>query len=152
VNPSSTRGSAGQVPTALIVGAAVAAGLAIATAAWFRLAPPMGPPDAPVVQQRQLLFADLTDGAIRVTDASTGETVELIEGEAGFARGTLRSLARERRRQSMDATTPITLQAHQDGRLALVDAATGERIELASFGPTNAAVFARMLPDPGVSR
>jgi putative photosynthetic complex assembly protein len=152
VNPSSAHNSPSQVPTAFVVGAALAAVLAIATAAWFRAAPPVAPPGAPVVQQRHLLFADLTDGGIRVTDAGTGETVDLIEGEAGFARGTLRSLARERRRQSIDATTPITLQAHQDGRLALVDAATGERIELASFGPTNAAVFARMLPYPGGSR
>ncbi|MBC7781542.1 MAG: photosynthetic complex assembly protein PuhC, partial [Proteobacteria bacterium] len=32
-----------------------------------------------------------------------------------------------------------------DGRLTLADPATGQRIDLESFGPTNAAVFARLI-------
>ena len=32
-----------------------------------------------------------------------------------------------------------------DGRLTLADPATGARIDLEAFGPTNAGVFARLL-------
>ena len=36
-----------------------------------------------------------------------------------------------------------------DGRLTLEDPATGRRVDLESFGPTNAAVFAQILDGPG---
>ena len=40
---------------------------------------------------------------------------------------------------------PFELIARADGRLTLIDTATEARIDLESFGPTNAAVFARLL-------
>ena len=40
------------------------------------------------------------------------------------------------------------LTARADGRLTLVDPATSERVDLESFGPTNAAVFAQLLAAP----
>jgi hypothetical protein len=40
---------------------------------------------------------------------------------------------------------PFELAARADGRLTLTDPATGARIDLESFGPTNAGVFARLL-------
>jgi putative photosynthetic complex assembly protein len=68
-----------------------------------------------------------------------------VHGEQGFLRGALRSLVRERRRRGGDASAPFTLIGRADGRLTLADATTGQRIDLESFGPTNAAVFARWL-------
>jgi hypothetical protein len=38
------------------------------------------------------------------------------------------------------------LSLHADGRLLITDPHTGQRIDLASFGHDNAAVFARWLP------
>ena len=35
-----------------------------------------------------------------------------------------------------------------DGKLTLEDPATGRRVDLGSFGPTNAAVFAGLMRDP----
>jgi hypothetical protein len=35
--------------------------------------------------------------------------------------------------------------AHPDGRLTLQDPATGRNLDLLAFGPTNAALFARLL-------
>ena len=40
---------------------------------------------------------------------------------------------------------PFKLIARTDGRLTLFDPVTGQRIDLESFGPTNAAVFAPFL-------
>ena len=45
----------------------------------------------------------------------------------------------ERREWSMEIEV-----LHTDGRLVLLDPVTGDRINLESFGPTNAAVFARL--------
>jgi putative photosynthetic complex assembly protein len=40
---------------------------------------------------------------------------------------------------------PFRLTHWSDGRLTLEDAATGRRIELESFGPTNMQAFASLL-------
>ena len=105
-----------------------------------------GVPDAPVLWQRALHFDDTAQGEVRVSDAQSGEVIALFAGEQGFLRGTLRALVRERRRQSLDETSPFWLRGHADARLVLWDPATGQRIDLDSFGPSNKAVFARLQP------
>ena len=72
-----------------------------------------------------------------------------MTGANGFLRGTLRGLARERKRQGVGAEQPFRLIGRADGRLTLEDPATGRRVDLESFGPTNAAVFAQMLMAKG---
>lgn len=101
---------------------------------------------AAALAERALAFADAPDGAVLVTDAATGERLAELRGEQGFLRGVLRGLARERRAQKVGATTPYVLSLHADGRLLITDPHTGQRIDLASFGHDNAAVFARWLP------
>lgn len=101
--------------------------------------------DAPAVQTRLLRFEDGTDGSITVIDAATGLTLQSVEGEQGFLRGALRALARERRLRDLDSQPPFALSARADGRLSLTDTATGARLDLESFGPVNAGVFARLL-------
>lgn len=100
-------------------------------------------PDAVTVVERSLRFVDRADGGIAVLDARSGRTLDVMHGEQGFLRGTLRGMARERRRSGLDDSAPLSLLARADGRLTLADPATGRRIDLESFGPTNAAVFAR---------
>ncbi len=99
-----------------------------------------------VVVQRALSFADTADGAVQVVDTASGQTVALMQGEQGFLRGILRGLARERRQHSVGSAPPYLLSLRDDGRLLISDPSTGQRIDLASFGPDNAAVFARWLP------
>lgn len=105
-------------------------------------------PDAVTVVERTLRFVDRPDGGIAVVDARSGRTLDVMQGEQGFLRGTLRGMARERRRNGLDDSTPLSLLARADGRLTLVDPSTGRRIDLESFGPTNAAVFARWIALP----
>jgi putative photosynthetic complex assembly protein len=106
--------------------------------------PTVAPPAA--LAQRALAFADTSDGAVRVSDASTGELLAELRGEQGFLRGVLRGLARDRRAKSVGQGPPYLLSLHADGRLLITDPETAQRIDLASFGPDNAAVFARWLP------
>jgi putative photosynthetic complex assembly protein len=96
--------------------------------------------------ERSLRFSDLPNGAVSVQDARTGETLDTLRGEQGFLRGVLRSLTRERRQQGVGAESPYTLHLHEDGRFLIEDPQTGARIDLASFGPDNAAVFLRWMP------
>ena len=104
-------------------------------------------PDAPITMTRSLQFVDRADGGIDVIDASSHRQIDTVTGQAGFIRGTLRGLARERRRSGVGPEVPFELVAHVDGRLTLVDAATNRRVDLESFGPTNLAEFARLLHD-----
>ncbi len=104
--------------------------------------------DAPPLWQRELRFLDAPGGDVLALDARNGETVARFVGEQGFVRGTLRALARERVRRHIGAEAPLRLVAHHDGRLTLIDPATGERIGLEAFGSTNLAVFAALGPAP----
>lgn len=97
--------------------------------------------DAPVLWQRELVFTDTPDGQILVTDSFDSKEVTRFEGEQGFLRGTLRALARERKRRNIGPQAPFQVIAHTDGRLTLLDPSTSERIDLESFGPVNSAIF-----------
>ena len=104
---------------------------------------------APVVAVRDFRFEDRPDGSIVVLDASNQRLVETVSpGTNGFLRGTMRGMARERMRQSIGPETPFRMSGHSDGRLTLEDPTTGRRVDLGSFGPTNAAVFAHIMASP----
>jgi putative photosynthetic complex assembly protein len=104
--------------------------------------------DAAAITSRDLRFEDGPAGSVLVLDAASGQVVEQVHGEAGFLRGSLRALTRERHRRGLGNGPAFTLTQRADGRLTLADPATGERIDLESFGPTNAAVYQRLLVAP----
>lgn len=103
--------------------------------------------DAPAVKVRALRFEDRPDGAVTVLDAGSGRVIDQLYGEQGFVRGVMRGLARERKRRGVDSGPAFELIARGDGRLTLSDPATGQRVDLESFGP-NAREFARLLDAP----
>jgi putative photosynthetic complex assembly protein len=105
--------------------------------------------DAQAVITKQLRFEDRSNGSIAVVSASDGRIVKVIEGEAGFVRGILRAMARERRIKEVNQTIPFELIARADGRLTLLDPATGNRIDLESFGKDNVIEFAVLLKPQG---
>ena len=105
--------------------------------------------DASVIAKKTLFFRDLPDGSVGVISASSGKMIAQVEGQAGFVRGILRALARERRIQQITSDDAFELMSRSDGRLTLVDQATGNRIDLESFGRDNAAQFAAFLNSAG---
>jgi len=104
---------------------------------------------APALRERLLRFEDRSDGGITIADARSGLAIDSVApGTNGFLRSAMRGLVRERKRQGIGAEPPFRLVARADGRLLLEDPGTGRHIDLQSFGPTNAGVFARLLADP----
>ena len=101
-------------------------------------------PDASPVKVLQLRFEDRPDGSIAVIDYKSGKQIDVVQGEAGFVRGTLRGLAQERKRRGLDSGPPFELIYRADGRLTLSDTATGRLVDLESFGPTNASTFFKL--------
>jgi putative photosynthetic complex assembly protein len=120
--------------------------LTVSVAAWQSLVGggPVAQAPASVQWERSLRFEDRPNGDIAVLDAVTQAEVARFQGEQGFLRGSLRALARERQRSGMGPQAPFQLSGHVDGRITLRDTATGQRIALESFGPTNSAVFAQL--------
>jgi putative photosynthetic complex assembly protein len=125
------------------------AGVSVAAAALVRfVGAPIREPDAAAQTTRLIRFADGPEGSILVVDAISGRTLVQWAGERGFERGALRALSRERKRRKMPLEEPFELIGRSDGRLTLVDPSTRERLDLESFGPTNAQVFAQLLRAP----
>ena len=109
-------------------------------------------PDAEPVSVREFRFEDQDNGGILVREARTGRVVHTVAPETnGFLRGTMRGLARERHRRGIGPEIAFRLVGRADGKLTLEDPATGRRVDLGSFGPTNAAVFAALMTDPPTS-
>lgn len=130
-------------PYLLGVGAAVLAALII-VGVW-------GGAPAPVAAEvprasLTLRFVDEADGGLSVINVNTGAEIDRLgEGENGFLRTMLRVIRRDIDRTPAVISMPFRIEAWQDHRVTLTDSATGRRIDLLAFGPTNAAVFIRWL-------
>lgn len=139
---------ANSFPIGPLVGASMLVVVALAGVAAFRASglETTHVADSPVVSQAALHFEDQVNGSILVRSGRDGTVVDTVApGTNGFLRGTLRGLARERHRQGIGQEQPFQLVGHADGRLTLVDPTTGRQVNLEAFGPTNAAVFVRLL-------
>ncbi|MEO8280721.1 MAG: photosynthetic complex assembly protein PuhC [Ideonella sp.] len=105
--------------------------------------------DAAAVEVREFRFEDRPDGSIVVLDPSGQHVLDTVApGTNGFLRGTMRGLARERKRQGVSPQLPFRMIGRADGKLTLDDPGTGRRVDIGSFGPTNAAVFAQIMSSP----
>lgn len=100
---------------------------------------------AATVSERLLRFEDRPNGSVAVIDGVTGQLLTTMTGEQGFLRGAIRALARDRIARKIGAEQPFKLISRTDGRLTLFDPVSGQRVDLESFGPANAAVFAPFL-------
>ena len=101
--------------------------------------------DADIVAKKTLRFRDLPSGAVGMISADNRQMITQVEGQAGFVRGILRALARDRRIRHISSDDAFELISRADGRLTLIDLATNNRIDLESFGKDNAAEFAAFL-------
>lgn len=143
------------IPRGVLIGAALLIATTIALAAAARMTGIGATRIATIVpvETRDLRFTDQRDGSITVVDAATDGTVDVVApGTNGFIRGALRGLARERKQHGVGAGPAFRLVRWDDGRLTLEDPVTSRIIDLAAFGPTNAAAFAGYLPGPGAKR
>jgi putative photosynthetic complex assembly protein len=133
-----------KLPALAVVGM-ITLGLAGAIAG--RITGPSSEPErGQAIAARDLRFEDRADGAVLIFDGRSTTPFEVVEGQNGFLRATLRGLARTRRSEGFDSAKPFHLTAWSDGRLTLDDPATGRQVDLEAFGHSNAEVFAHFLP------
>lgn len=144
-----------QFPRGALLGAAGLIGISLLMASVGRLTG-VGishVPEAAPLESRDLRFQDRADGAVTIYEGRSDRLVDVLPpGSNGFIRGVLRGLVRERKRSDIGPQLPFRLTRWANGGLSLEDLANGHRIELVSFGHTNADAFARLLTVSGESR
>ena len=137
----------GGVPRRVLIGAGALVAFALCGALFGR-ASGVGDvrmQETHAYQVLQLRFIDRNDGAVAIQDADTGvQLYRVAPGTNGFVRAALRGFAQERLRDGIGPATPFTLTRWSDGTLSLQDKAIGRRIDLDSFGHTQAEVFAQL--------
>jgi putative photosynthetic complex assembly protein len=148
------------VPRGVLVAVALLIALTMALAGAVRLGllPQSGDPTASraaqqvsPAQERLLRFTDRADGAVVVTDAASGATVQVIEfGKGGFVRATMRRMAKARVAAGIGAEPPFKLTRWENGALSLTDPETGREAEIYGFGSDHTQAFSDMLKGPPV--
>jgi putative photosynthetic complex assembly protein len=103
------------------------------------------------VVTRALVFKDAPSAAIAVYDQGASEPFTVLPREHNtFMASALRLLGQNRGlRSKAGPEAPFILTLWSDGKLSLSDPATGDTLELAAFGHTNAETFAQLLPATG---
>jgi putative photosynthetic complex assembly protein len=97
---------------------------------------------------RALVFQDAPNGGIAVYDQGASRPFVVLPRDGNtFMASAIRILG-ERRTLKTGAGpgSPFVLTLWNDGKLSLSDPATGDFLELAAFGQTNAATFLQLLP------
>ena len=119
--------------------------IAIAVAAAGRMNPTSSGPTGPILISRDLRFEDGADGSVIIREAGQERPIQILTGEQGFLRGTMRGLVRYRKAEGLGPEMPFRLTAWANGRLTIDDLATSRQLDLSAFGPMNTEVFGKLL-------
>lgn len=135
-------------PLPVLLGAGALMVLTMGVAFGARQARLSAPPVAarPPLETLEVRFEDRPDGSIAVLEATSGREVSLLAPRTnGFVRGVLRGMFRTRKLEALGREATFRLSREADGRLSIVDPQTNHRVDLDSFGATNAQAFAQLL-------
>lgn len=101
--------------------------------------------DSPVTGTVEIWIDEQRDGTALVRHAATGKTLEILPADGGgFVRGLVRGMFRQRLLGQQARTLPFQLSQREGPKYFLFDPATGTRMELDGFGPTNTQSIARL--------
>ncbi len=107
--------------------------------------PLVGQPIPSPVEKERIISIERAGGQFTVRDEAGAVLAEMDANRAGFIAVVYAGLARNRMQHKLPASDPLRLASHENGRLSLHDDATGWHVELASFGASNRAAFAKLL-------
>lgn len=124
------------------------AALALTAFAVLTDRPPEGvPAPSPVVAEVAVRLVEGPGGVVTAMGQGGAALARSDEDRAGFLAVMQRAVARERMRQGLPDEAPVRVLRRADGRVQLVDDATGWSVDLMGNGRDNVAAFARLLPD-----
>ena len=102
------------------------------------------PKPATILSERIIHLVGRDAQAVTVTDADDTLLFDLPHG--GFITVIQNGLERERTVARVDQSLPVRLVHYANGRLTVIDPATGWSVELGNFGVDNRAAFQKLLP------
>ncbi len=111
-------------------------------------------PQRTAAYTRALIFRDAPAGGIAVYDQGAAQPFTVLPREKNtFMASAIRLLGGRRELETKAGPdAPFLLTLWSDGQLSLSDPATGDTLELAAFGHTNAQTFTQLLPAAGKTR
>lgn len=120
--------------------------LALVTYARLTDAPLVATPaDSEIVMERQVFLSGDMSGAVTILDANGALIANLSPEEGGFIAGVSRVLDRERGKQGVSLTGPVSIIARKNGRISVFDPSTGWSADLMGFGRSNSLAFTKLL-------
>ncbi len=101
--------------------------------------------DSAVIGTVELWVDEQRDGSALVRHVATGKTLDVLPADGGgFVRGLVRGMFRQRLLSEQARTLPFQISQREGPKYFLFDPATGTRMELDGFGPTNTQTVARL--------
>lgn len=140
------RDTRDKIPRGLLFAmfALAIASLAIVTFGVLTNRPHEGvPTPAAVLDEREILLVGRGAKAVAVYDRNGGLLADLDHG--GFVAVIQNGLQRARVVARADQSLPVRLVRFANGRLTIIDPATGWTAELGAFGDDNRAAFERLM-------
>jgi putative photosynthetic complex assembly protein len=136
-------------PRGMLIAAGVLVALSVGAVAAARTGLVDSSPEVIVAAQpvlsRDVRFTDREDGAV-IVQVVGGDASTIIPAETGgFVRGVVRSFVRARKMRGIDDGPPFRLTRWSDGQVSIEDTATGRRLGMGAFGPTNKQAVADLL-------
>jgi putative photosynthetic complex assembly protein len=101
------------------------------------------PIDAAIVGQRSVILQGNSAQAVTVLDANGQLLMDLPHG--GFITVIQNGLMRARTVARVDQSLPVRIVEYANGRLTVIDDATGWSAELGAFGSDNRAAFVQLM-------
>ena len=101
------------------------------------------PIDAAIVGQRSVILQGNSAQAVTVLDENGQLLMDLPHG--GFITVIQNGLTRARTVARVDQSLPVRIVEYANGRLTVIDDATGWSAELGAFGSDNRAAFAQLM-------
>lgn len=117
----------------------------VAYAQWFNVPNRGVLVEAPVVASRDVI---LTGDSRGVFDVSTPDGLQIASSTdhlGGFIGVMGRVIDRARLNYDVAGNPPVTIVRRENGNVAILDDATGLRVELIGYGKDNVAAFAKLL-------
>ena len=117
----------------------------VAYAQWFDVPNRGVLVEAPVVQSLDIVMEGDRNGVYVVTTPDGMQIASSADEKGGFLGVMGRVVDRERFKHNIAGNPPFQVVRRENGNIAILDDATGLRVELIGYGKDNVAAFARLL-------
>lgn len=137
-----------MVPRVLVIAmfGLMAASVALVSFAQITDRPLTGvPADSAVVAEKTITLEGTRSTGVKVLDATGTQIAFSGDDKAGFIDVIWNSVNRERMVQDVAGNPDLRLVRRENGHTAIIDPATGWKIELIGYGKDNVAAFATLL-------